>query len=184
MELDNPEFHEAWEKLRGAGLLIPSRLALLPDSSLQGLADLAVRNTSLSAEAMLNWLSEERDRAIPLQQIAQAEHLDYYMLHGYRLSLEHVQEEKDSRIRLAQSEVQAVKMSRQVPPAWLGAASKLQRTDANDRKTEDEAERESWARLALQTLTEAGWIDKPQVLGDAGVARMLLRLQKSCASEQ
>ena len=141
MELDDPEFHEAWGKLRCAGLLIPSRLAVLPDSSLQGLAELAARDTSLSTEAMLKWLSAEKERAMPLHQIAQAEHIDYYMLHGYRLSLEHVQEPKESRIRHAQSEVQAVKMSRQVPPAWLGPASKLQRTDANDRKSEDEAEK-------------------------------------------
>ena len=117
-------------------------------------------------------------KTIPLHQIAHAEHVDYYMLHGYRLSLEHVHEQKETRIRKAQSEVQAVRMSRQVPPAWLRPASKLRRTDANERKLEDQAERERWALLSLQILTEAGWIDKPSILGDAGVARMLLRLQK------
>jgi len=81
MELDLPEFHEAWERLRCAGLLIPSRLAVLPDSSLQGLAELAVRDTSLSTEAILEWLAAEKERALPLHQIAQAEHLDYYRLH-------------------------------------------------------------------------------------------------------
>ena len=85
MELVLPEFHEAWERLRCAGLLIPSRLAVLPDSSLQGLAELAVRDTNLSTEAMLKWLAAEKEKALPLHQIAQAEYLDYFMLHGYRL---------------------------------------------------------------------------------------------------
>ena len=81
MELDLPEFHEAWEKLRCAGLLNPLRLAVLPDSSLRDLAELAVRDTRLSTKAMLKWLVAEKERALPLHQIAQAEHLDYYMLH-------------------------------------------------------------------------------------------------------
>ena len=178
MELDNPEFHEAWEKLRTAGLLQPSRLAVLPSSSLQGLAELSVRGTDLPVDEMLKWLTEEREKAIPLHQIAQAEHVDYYMLHGYRLRLDEEKAKKETRIRHAQSEVQAVRMSRQEPPAWLGPASKLRRTDANDRKAGDQADREKWAQLSLKTLTEAGWIDKPNILGDVGVARMLLRLQK------
>ena len=67
----------------------------------------------------------------------------------YRLSLEHEQAKKDSMIMQAQSEVQAVRMARQEPPAWLGPASKLRRTDANNRKSIDEAEREKWAHLSL-----------------------------------
>ena len=182
MELDNPEFHEAWGKLRTAGLLQPSRLAVLPSSSLQGLAELSVRGTDLPVDEMLKWLTEEREKPIPLHQIAQAEHVDYYMLHGYRLRLDEEKAKKETRIRHAQSEVQAVRMSRQEPPAWLGPASKLRRTDANDRKSGDQADREKWAQLSLKILTEASWIDKPNILGDAGVARMLLRLQKGMGS--
>ena len=100
------------------------------------------------------------------------------MLHGYRLRLDEEKAKKETRIRHAQSQVQAVRMSRQEPPAWLGPASKLRRTNANDRKAGDQADREKWAQLSLKTLTEAGWIDKPNILGDVGVARMLLRLQK------
>ena len=134
--------HEALEKLRSAGLLQPSRLAVLPESSLQGLAELAERGASLPVDEMLKWLTEEKEKAIPLHQIAQAEHVDYYVLLGYRLRLEHEQAKKETRIRHSQSEVQAVRMSRQEPPAWLGPASKLRRTDANDRKAGDQADRE------------------------------------------
>lgn len=89
---------------------------------------------------MLNWISEEREAAILLHQVLQAEHVEYFILRRYRLSLEHEQAKKDPLIRQTQSEAQAVRMARQEPDAWLGHASKLRRTDVNDRKSVDDVE--------------------------------------------
>ena len=180
MDLESQAFAEAKDALRAAGLLDLQRLAVTPEASLPEIARLAVQGneSALTKEDMLEWLTAERYKAIPQHHTLQAEQMQYDDLHRYRLSLEEKKAKKDMVIHESHAKIQEVKMSRQAAPNWLGQISKLQRTDARDRKATDEADRTKWATISLNVLITAGWVPSVKDLGEAGWERMLLRLKK------
>ena len=143
MDLESQAFVDAKESLRAGGLLDPQRLAVTPQSSLPDIASLAVqgKEATLSKKDMLAWLTAERYKAIPQHQMLQVEKMKYDDLHSYRLSLEEKKSKQNKVILESQAKIQEVKMSRQAAPCWLSQPSKLQRTDARDRKATDEADR-------------------------------------------
>ena len=69
-------------------------------------------------------------------------------------------------------------MALQAAPGWLGQSSKVQRTDARDRKSVDEANRVKWATQSLEVLIDAGLVPPEDELGEAGWQRMITRLKK------
>ena len=118
MDPSSQEFLEAWGRLHKAGILNPQKLAVLPEERLPSLANLATNGINLHANDMLEWLIQEREAAIPQHQMLQAEHVEYHILHRYRLSREHEQEKQNQKLRSAQAEVQAVRSGRQKAPDW------------------------------------------------------------------
>ena len=88
--LECQAFAEARDALRAAGFLDLQRLAVTPEASLPEIARLAVqgKESALTKEDMLEWLTAERYKAIPQHHTFQAEQMQYDDLHRYRLSLE------------------------------------------------------------------------------------------------
>ena len=180
MDLNSRAFTEAVKSLSDVGLLDPQKLAVTPVSSLPEIAALAVEGWThkISKEEMLTWLTMERNKAIPRRQMMQDEITKYEELHRYRLSLEGTKEEHKKVIFESQARCQEIKMSRQAAPGWISQSSKIQRTDARDRKSIDEANRIKWATESLKVLIEAGWAQPEIELGETGWNRMITRLKK------
>ena len=179
MDLNSDEFCEAYERLREAGMLDPSRLTALPDECFPSLAKLAVADSDLDETEMVDWLLSEKEAAIPQQQMIRAENVKRYILHRFKIIKDAAKEAKDQTIRQAHSEVQAARVAKQGNPEWLSNPAKRNRIDANDRKSADEAERMKWVKMSLALLTEAGWVPPAIKLGEAGEVRMLTRLKQT-----
>ena len=114
MDLESQAFAEAREALRAAGLLDPQKLAVTPEASLPEIAKLAVqgKESALTREDMLEWLTAERYKAIPQHHTLQAEQIKYDSLHRYRPSLEEKKAKKEMAIHEGQAQIQEVKMAR------------------------------------------------------------------------